>query len=131
MKLFVLALVLTTFSTKVLTEYTYSSSKDSATADEITFSIYKDKATLLLKFNVDFNASTNGYDYMVEAQAQGKFNFTAKQYSFGHMITSIQGIEQTSEYYWFLYVNNHDSSVGIDDVKPKVDDDIEWIYSSV
>jgi len=87
---------------------------------------------MLDHFALTYNVSATGYDYMVTAENLSLMNFTAKlDPQWGHMITSINNIPQTSKYYWGLSVNKQESQVGIDSVKLNVGDDLEWTYTAI
>ncbi|MGE5298025.1 MAG: DUF4430 domain-containing protein [Acidobacteriaceae bacterium] len=49
-----------------------------------------------------------------------------KNYSFGDMVTGIDGIEPDNNHFWGFYVNGSLSQVGADQYKTKASDSIEW-----
>jgi hypothetical protein len=50
----------------------------------------------------------------------------AKQYSFGYLVTSIDGVVGNGPKYWTFYVNDKESSVGASSYITKNSDRITW-----
>jgi hypothetical protein len=50
----------------------------------------------------------------------------AKHYSFGYLVTSINGVVGNGPKYWTLFVNNKESSVGASAYITKASDTITW-----
>lgn len=53
-------------------------------------------------------------------------NVQTKKYSFGELVTSINGTQGTGPKYWTFYANGKMSDVGASDYKTKINDNIEW-----
>ncbi len=49
-----------------------------------------------------------------------------KKYSFGDLVTSINGVKGDGPKYWTLYVNGKESNVGASDYVTKSSDTITW-----
>jgi len=54
-----------------------------------------------------------------------------KQYSFGPLVTSIDGLANTASKAWLFYVNGAEASVGAKDYVSKSSDRLEWRYLPV
>jgi len=55
----------------------------------------------------------------------------AKHYSFGDMVTSIDGIEPDANHFWAMYVNGQFSQVGASSYITKNSDTIKWQIDAV
>lgn len=55
---------------------------------------------------------------------------TYKQEDLGDFITSIDGVynDQEKRYSWFIYINDKEADVGVDDLKPKDQDFLSFKY---
>lgn len=51
-----------------------------------------------------------------------------QSFDFGEMVTSVNGIPSTSDYFWLYYVNGEPAQVGADTYITKSTDTIEWRY---
>ena len=71
----------------------------------------------------------DGTDAMTLLQATHKVDL--KQYSFGPMVTGIDGLANTTSKSWMFYVNGTSASVGAKDYVSKSTDKLEWRYESV
>ena len=81
---------------------------------------------------------TNAQHQLDEVSYRGKSNTTAlklleqyttvqtKHYSFGDMVTAINGISGTGPKYWTFYINGKEASVGAGSYITKSSDAIDW-----
>lgn len=54
-----------------------------------------------------------------------------KEYSFGNLVESIEGVKNgTDNKYWIFYVNSEESKVGAGDYRLKPNDKIEWKFKT-
>lgn len=54
-----------------------------------------------------------------------------KEYSFGKLVESIEGIKNgTNDKYWLFYVNGEEAKVGASDYKLKPTDKVEWKFKT-
>ena len=60
------------------------------------------------------------------ATLQHHHRVLTKSYSFGELVTSIDGVAGNSPKYWTFYVNGHQASVGAGSYQSKSTDHIEW-----
>ena len=51
---------------------------------------------------------------------------TVKHYSFGDLVTSINGNQGSGPKYWTFYINGKEASVGAGSYKTKDDDTLSW-----
>lgn len=82
--------------------------------------------------------TTNAQHQMVQLSYQGQTGQNAlallkkhatvltKHYSFGDMVTTINGVKGTGPKYWTLYVNGKMATVGAQSYMAKNNDKIEW-----
>lgn len=65
-----------------------------------------------------------------KASQQYDLQLGVKEYSFGKMVESIDGLsaDQSANQYWTLYINGQMSNVGASDYKVKSGDTISWKY---
>lgn len=69
------------------------------------------------------------YDFMDKLRAEGKINFTEKDYiGMGKFIDSINGIKNNSGQNWIYYVNSVEAQVGVSNYKIKTGDIVSWKY---
>jgi hypothetical protein len=54
------------------------------------------------------------------------YNVESQHYSFGDMVTSINGIKPDSNHFWAMYVNGQFSQVGASQYMTKSSDTIKW-----
>lgn len=57
---------------------------------------------------------------------QDKATVSLKQYSFGPMVTGINGLEATANQGWVFYINGTAASMGANDYQTKDGEKIEW-----
>lgn len=65
-----------------------------------------------------------------KASQQYDFQLGVKEYSFGKLVESIDGVsaDQSANQYWTLYINGQMSNVGASDYKVKSGDTVSWKY---
>ncbi|MBV9159664.1 MAG: DUF4430 domain-containing protein [Candidatus Kaiserbacteria bacterium] len=90
-------------------------------------------ATQSASTDVRFTASHEGtvIDLMRQLKANGTLSYTESQYAgLGAFVESINGLANTGNKYWFLYVNGKSATVGASDAQVRAGDTVEWRYES-
>lgn len=59
------------------------------------------------------------------------FQVGTKQYAFGEMVESINGVKADSGHYWALYVNDEYATKGLPDYKAQDGMKIAWKYEKI
>jgi len=68
---------------------------------------------------------------MRQLKANGTLSYTESQYAgLGAFVESINGLANTGNKYWFLYVNGKSATVGASDAQVRAGDTVEWRYES-
>jgi hypothetical protein len=75
----------------------------------------------LSQISYDGESGTNAYVLL-----QRHATVQSKHYSFGDLVTSINGVEGNGPKYWTLYVNGKEASVGSSAYVTKTGDVITW-----
>jgi len=72
---------------------------------------------------------TSVYDFMSQLRAEGKINFTEKNYiGIGEFIESINGIKNSDSLVWIYYINGVQAQIGISNYKITPGDIVSWKY---
>ncbi len=102
-----------------------NSSNSSSTSSQTSSSF---SATEGLKFSfVNGEADKNAFE-----ETQKVFKIEFQEYpSFGKMITSIQDVKPDSSHFWKLVVNGEDAQVGAENLKLKLGDKVDWVYTKI
>lgn len=82
-------------------------------------------------YNAEIPVGSTVYDLMTKISSTTNFRFNAKLFSgLGYFIDEINGIKNTSNAYWFYYLNGNRASVGISAYTLKPNDVISWKFES-
>jgi len=94
----------------------------------VTLSI--EHPTLPKTISIDAQIGETAMDVMERVSLQYRIQLGVKEYSFGKMIESIDGLssDQKNQKYWTLYINGQLSNIGASDYKVKNGDTITWKY---
>jgi len=90
---------------------------------QVSMFVFDDTNKLMFSEVNDFNAGSSAFDVVKELLGG---NLEYQEYSFGVMITSIYGVDASSEDYWALYVDGNYASKGISDYVVNNPTLIEW-----
>ena len=75
---------------------------------------------------------TTVYGLMDALRAEGKLNFTEKNYvGMGKLIDSIGGVRSNGEKTWIYYVNGKKAAIGVSNYKLKPGDVVSWKYEKL
>ena len=77
---------------------------------------------------------TTAFEFLSQAAKQNPcYQFQYKKFSFGRNITSICCVSEnrTSHYYWYIYMNDEPSLVGVDQLKPRHGDLLKFQYQHI
>lgn len=84
------------------------------------------------QYFASFKDGSSAFDALKDLQDQDKsFKFEYKQYDFGVMLTSMNGLKPDSSHFWKFQINGQDSQVGISDYKVKQGDKLTFILDSI
>lgn len=77
---------------------------------------------------------TTAFEFLSQAAKQNPcYQFQYKSFGFGRYITSICCVveNKTSNYYWYIYINDVPSPVGADQLKPRHGDILRFQYQYI
>lgn len=100
-----------------------------------------DEASQIVTQSVFFEQNTEPVIYQTEVSPKSsvlqlllqvdELEVTVEEYSFGSLVTAINGIENgTNDNYWIFYVNGEESTVGASEYQVSPGDSIEWRFES-
>lgn len=76
--------------------------------------------------NIVINDGENALDILTRSK-----QIATKEYSFGTLVESIEGVANGKEgRYWLYYINGEEAQVGAAEYKVQVGDVIEWRYTA-
>lgn len=101
-----------------------------STGEEKKVEVFEHKSLMKVGekvFELSFNEGDSLYDAMENLRAEGKLNFSGKNFPvLGFFVEEIEHLKEGNDDFLFFYVNGIESGVGISTYKLKRGDNIEW-----